>query len=149
LRGLIEIHKESAPIRPIVNWKNAPAYKLAKMLAKKLTSYIPLPYTFNICNTVQLLNDLTDIPYESSIKFASFDINNMYSSIPTKELLKIINTMCEKQDMYDKIKQEVIKISQILVQQKYFRFHDTVYIQNEGLAMGAPTSSIFSEIYLK
>jgi hypothetical protein len=53
------------------------------MLAKKLP-YIPLPYTFSEKNTVQLINDLTDIPYDSNIKFASVDITNMYSNIPTK-----------------------------------------------------------------
>jgi len=70
LRGLIKIHKEGAPVIPIVRWKNAPAYKLATMLAKKLVSYIPLLYTFNVRNTVQLMNNLTNIPYNSSIKFA-------------------------------------------------------------------------------
>jgi len=144
LRGLLKIHKEDNPIRNNVNWKNAPAYKLAKILTKKLVSNIPLPYTFNISNTVQLLNDLIDIPYDSSIKFASFDLTNMYSNIPTKELLRIINTICEEQGMCEQTKQEIIKLSQILVEQNYFRFHDTTYIQQEGLAMGAPTSSIFS-----
>jgi hypothetical protein len=42
-----------------------------------------------------------------------------------------------------------IKLSQILIEQNYFHFHDTIYIQNEGLAMGAPTSTTFSEIYLQ
>jgi hypothetical protein len=42
-----------------------------------------------------------------------------------------------------------MKISQILIKQNYFQFQDTLYIQKEGLAMGAPTSSIFSEIYLQ
>jgi hypothetical protein len=32
IRGLIKIHKEDSPFRPIVNWKNTPAYRLAKML---------------------------------------------------------------------------------------------------------------------
>jgi hypothetical protein len=32
--GLIKIHKEDSPIRPVVNWKNAPAYKLARSLVK-------------------------------------------------------------------------------------------------------------------
>jgi prephenate dehydratase len=30
----IKLHKHNTPIRPIINWKNAPAYKLAKQLAK-------------------------------------------------------------------------------------------------------------------
>ena len=33
-----KIHKDDAPIRPIVNWKNAPAYKLAKMLSDHFNS---------------------------------------------------------------------------------------------------------------
>ena len=52
IRGLIKIHKEDSPIRPIVNWKNSPAYKLARSLVKKLQTHVPLPYAFNIKNTV-------------------------------------------------------------------------------------------------
>jgi hypothetical protein len=35
IRGLLKIHKIDSPIRPVVNWKNAPAFKLAKLFAKK------------------------------------------------------------------------------------------------------------------
>ena len=34
IRGMIKIHKADAPIRTVINWRNAPAYKLAKMLKK-------------------------------------------------------------------------------------------------------------------
>jgi len=51
IRGLIKIHKEDSPIRRIVNWKNAPTYRLTKMLSKKLGIYIPVPYTFNVKNS--------------------------------------------------------------------------------------------------
>jgi len=37
----------------------------------------------------------------------------------------------------------------ILTKQNYFQYKDLQYIQENGLAMGAPTSTIFSEIYLK
>jgi hypothetical protein len=37
IRGLIKIHKPEAPIRPIINWKQAPAYNLAKK-KKSLTN---------------------------------------------------------------------------------------------------------------
>jgi ribosomal protein L4 len=58
IRGLIKIHKEDSPIRPIVNWRNVPAYKLARTLVKKIQTHIPLLYTFNIKNTTHLTNDL-------------------------------------------------------------------------------------------
>ena len=48
-----------------------------------------------------------------------------------------------------KIKHESMKISHIIIKQNYFQFQNTLYIQEEGLAMGAPTSLILSEIYLQ
>jgi L-arabinose isomerase len=50
IRGLVKIHKEGAPVRPVINWKNAPAYKLTKILSKELQAYIALPYTFDVKN---------------------------------------------------------------------------------------------------
>ena len=84
IRSLLKVHKEDAPIRPTVNWKNAPTYKLAKLLARNINTYIPLPYMCNVENTVQLVNDLTDLPYKHKIKFASLDVNNIYSNIHIK-----------------------------------------------------------------
>jgi hypothetical protein len=39
LYATIKLHKHNTPIRPIINWKNAPAYKLAKQLSKIFHSY--------------------------------------------------------------------------------------------------------------
>jgi len=51
MRGLLEVHKINSSLRPVINWQNAPAYKLAKILSKLLQFYIPLPSTFNIKKT--------------------------------------------------------------------------------------------------
>jgi hypothetical protein len=34
LHATIKLHKPNTPIRPIINWKNAPPYELAKQLTK-------------------------------------------------------------------------------------------------------------------
>jgi hypothetical protein len=149
IRGLIKIHKREAPIRPIVNWKTAPAYKLAKLLTKILQTYIPLPYSFNVKNNVQLIDDLADIPYNQKLRLASFNISSMYTNIPTEELIKIINTACQNNNIEDNLTRNIIKLSKIIIDQNYFQFLDKTYVQTEGLAMGAPTSSIFSELYLQ
>jgi len=39
LRGLIKIHKEGIPIRPVVNFRNAPSYKLARTLTHLKNTY--------------------------------------------------------------------------------------------------------------
>lgn len=119
------------------------------MLVKKLQSYIPLPYAFNIKNTTHLIKDLTDIPYSSKLKLASFDIANMYTNIPTNELLTIIDMTCQNNYVDENMKKNIIKLSKTVIDQNYFQFQDLTYIQSEGLAMGAPTSSVLPEFYLQ
>jgi hypothetical protein len=70
MRGFIKIHKTESPIRSVVNWNNAPAYKLVKKLVKVLQTHTPLPYMFKVKNTTQLINDLTDIPYDNNLRRA-------------------------------------------------------------------------------
>jgi hypothetical protein len=61
------------PVRPIINWRYAPAYNLAQHLVKILTTYIPLPYIFNVKNLIHLKEDLLQIPYNtrSHLRLAS------------------------------------------------------------------------------
>jgi hypothetical protein len=84
IRGLIKIHKKNFHIRPTVNWTNAPAYTLDEQLSKKLSVYIPLPYTFNVKNTVHVMNELCEIPFEKNVKLVSFSITNVYFNTHTK-----------------------------------------------------------------
>jgi hypothetical protein len=57
--------------------------------------------------------------------------------------------MCKQNDLNIEIKNEIITTCNILTKQNYFQYKDVQYIQEDGLAMGAPTSSIFSAIYLQ
>ena len=149
IRGLIKIHKNNNPIRPIINWAITPAYKLARKITKDLKKHIPLPNNFNVKNTIQLINELMDIPYENNIKLASFDITNMYTNIPTNELPNIILNLCNNNYINPTTQPEILHLCSKILKQNYFQFQDSFFIQNTGLAMGNPTSSILSEIYLQ
>lgn len=133
IRGLIKIHKADSPIWPIINWKEAPAYKIAGMLVKNLETFIPLPYTVNVKNSIQLLNDLRDMPFDKDLQFVSFDITNMYTNIPTAELIKIIEVMYRQSDLGKIIRSEIIKMCNILGKQNYFQHTDSQYILWEPL----------------
>jgi len=148
LRGLIKIHKEGTPIRPVLNFKNAPSYKLARMLTDILKTHIPLPNVYNVQNSTKLMNDISQIPFTPELKLASLDISNMYTNIPTKDLISIINSLCKNHNIEDRVTREIISKTNLIMQNHYI-FQDKTYVQNNGLAMGAPTSSILSEIYLQ
>ena len=124
--GLIKVHKEGAPIRPVINWRNAPGYKLAQMLVKVLSSHTPFPFTYNVRNTVQLMDDLLGIPQGHRLKFASFDISNMYSNIPTRELTAILKDLCIRNNVDNTNKKEILKSTQTRINQNYFQFQ--VYV---------------------
>lgn len=44
---------------------------------------------------------------------------------------------------------EIIKLCDTIITQNYFQFENSQYLQEQRLDMVAPTSSIFSEIYLQ
>jgi hypothetical protein len=149
MSGLLKLHKLDSPIRPVVNWTQAPAYKLAKLLAKKLQQYIPLPYAFNVQNSAQLIKDLDEIPVDDNLRLVSFDITNMYTNVPTDELAGIIKSLCMSNMIDNKLSDELVAISNTILKQNYFQFADLFYLQEKGLAMGSPASSVLSEIYLQ
>jgi len=57
--------------------------------------------------------------------------------------------MCSKQNHDDRLRKELIKMTRIILKQNYFKFQNSFYVKKAVLAMGAPTSSILSEIYLQ
>jgi hypothetical protein len=95
------------------------------------------------------MKDPTEIPYNQDLKLVPLDIENMYSNIPNEDLINIIKSMCLKQYLDEKTNTEFVNITHTILEQNYFKFRNQCYIQNTGLAMGAPTSAILSEIYLQ
>jgi hypothetical protein len=48
IKGLIKTHKPVQPIRPVMNWRNAPAYKLSRLFTDKINHIVPLRNAFKI-----------------------------------------------------------------------------------------------------
>ena len=133
--GLIKVHKEGTPIRPVVNFKNAPSYKLAKMLADILNSHLPMPNVYNVQNSTQLMNNISQIPIVPELKLASLDISNIYTNIPTKDLISIINTICKNHNIEDTVtqlsmsnKESRSTATPTVIRQQYLRGVHPLYI---------------------
>ena len=44
---------------------------------------------------------------------------------------------------------KTFQVTNLITAQNYFKFQDKTFLQTDGLAMGAPTSSVLSELYLQ
>jgi hypothetical protein len=96
MKGLIKIHKPDQPIKSVVNWQRAPAYKLAGLFTQKIRQLAPLPNVYN----VELISKLKDTPTLPQFALASLDITNLYTNIFVTETRDIIsNTL--KQNLMD------------------------------------------------
>jgi hypothetical protein len=93
MRATVKLHKPNIPIRPIISWRNAPGYKLAKYIAKLLHNYLGLSYVYNVRNSAHLMTDLKTIELNSNTRMCLFDIENMYTNIPRKEVINIIDNI--------------------------------------------------------
>ena len=103
-----------------------------------LKEYIPIPNAFNVPNSVHLMKDLADIPCVTELRLASLDILNMYSNIPTKELLNIMEITCKNNRLEPALIQEVLRITNLITTQNYFKFQDKTYLKMNGLAKTSP-----------
>jgi hypothetical protein len=150
IHATIKLHKPNTPIRPIINWKNAPAYEIAKKLSKALHNYLNLPYTYNVCNSNHLMTEIKTIELNNDTRICSFDIENMYAHIPRKDIINIISNILDNNaEIQSNIRKEITHILKTVMEQNYFQFDQKYYKHMEGLAMGSPTSAILAETFVQ
>jgi hypothetical protein len=145
LNARIKIHKPDNPIRPVVNNKNAPTYKISKKLNNILKQHLKLENQYNIQNSETLARNFSTIKVNNNLKMITYDIKDLYVNIPIEETLTITKQLLKNNDKC-KTKQ-IITILNTLLKQNYFEFQETVYHPNKGVAMGSPISGTMAEIF--
>jgi hypothetical protein len=73
----------------------------------------------------------------------------MYTNIPQKDLIHIINSALQNNNTPEDEKQEIIILVNAIINQNYTQHNNHQYKQEEGLAMRAPTSAILAEIFIQ
>lgn len=84
LKGLLKIHKIGNLIRPVVDFRSEPTYRICQYLNKKLKNSIQWNNKYSLNNTYELVKNIKDIQIPNNSLFLSFDIKNMYSNIDTQ-----------------------------------------------------------------
>ncbi|KAL4706168.1 hypothetical protein ACJJTC_015036 [Scirpophaga incertulas] len=90
LQAYYKLHKPNVPIRPVVTYRDAPAYKLAaetNNIFKKLTGFQP---AHTIKNSLELLQKIQYLQVPEGAILVSFDVVNLFPNIPLSRCKAVI-----------------------------------------------------------
>jgi hypothetical protein len=73
----------------------------------------------------------------------------MYANIPNTETRHILERLLAANMTDHKTSNEILRCYVIIMKQNYFFHGEKTITQTDGLAMGAPSSSILSKIFLQ
>jgi len=149
LNAYIKTHKEDQPIRPVINNMQAPSYKAAKFLNRKLQNLICLPNTHTIKNSLELATELKNIQINENNRIITLDIKDLYINLPTKNILRITESWLNKNSQDQITIHQTLCLLDTILKQNYFRHNDQFYQPNKGITMGSPISGMLAEIYLQ
>ena len=91
LYGLPKLHKTNYPLRPVVSYINAPAYKICKYLNDLLKEMFISK--FSIKNSLELTKDLQNLNIQNTDKLIFFNVKNLFPSIPIRDLKIILKKL--------------------------------------------------------
>ncbi|KAL1117764.1 hypothetical protein AAG570_004079 [Ranatra chinensis] len=147
LKALPKTHKPDIPIRPVIQHTTAPSQKIAKFISHLLNDKLPVNNPYSIKNSKDLIQKIASTNVNPHTKLVSFDIKDLYTSIPPHEIITILRNRLPN-SFDSKTASEIIKISKVILSQNYFQFNRNLYQARKGLGMGNPTSAYFAELFL-
>lgn len=148
LYGLIKLHKDNLPIRPVVSYVKAPCKNLCTELIKPILEHTKFSATFALKNSQDLINKIKNLEIPHNSKLLSFDVKSLFTSIPPKEVLNLISCKLDENHINPVIKWELLQLLNLCIDQNYFQFGGDFYNQTTGLAMGNPLSPLLAEIFM-
>ena len=142
LNVALKTHKENQPIRPIINNRQAPTYKIARYINKRLQNLINLPNEYNAKNSIEIAKELTTLQINESMNMITLDIKDMYVNLPIEGIMLTTKFWLNKNSNNNKhLKQQTLNIIRTIIKQNYFQYDGQIYKPEKGIAMGSPISS--------
>ncbi|XP_021967789.1 uncharacterized protein LOC110862888 [Folsomia candida] len=150
--GAPKIHKCNIPLRPIVDYRCSPTYKLSKYLANILTP-VASKHEFSIKNSTELVKDLKKLKSRPGDIKVSFDVTSLFTMVPIPETIDYIKERLESYPQLAELTklsvEDIISLLRLCTFASYFHLEEKYYKQNHGTAMGSPLSPVMAEFFLQ
>ena len=148
---LPKIHKPDAAtnlkVRPIVSTYGCYNYKMSKYLAETIRGAILGKSSSRVSDTFDFLKRIRELHLVEGDRMVVYDIENMYPSIPLKEVLPELSSELKN---YVPISEKTLtKFLDFCTNDFSFEFNGNFYKQVNGVAMGTPIAPAISEYFLE
>ncbi|BHF78724.1 hypothetical protein SprV_0602183800 [Sparganum proliferum] len=148
--GLRKVHKDGAPLRPILSLKGTPTYGLAKWLFRRL-KFLTAESDTTVSSSAQFLEKLKGVSLHPNEVMVSFDVTSIFTSIPQDLAIETIELLL--QSKYDETENRLgrAQVLQLLkfYLRTYFTFDRTIYEHVKSAPMGLPISGFIAEAVLQ
>lgn len=145
--GLPKIHKPGNKMRPIISSVKSPIHKIAKWLVGEFTKMKP-PKSLKIKNSYELVEKLENLYINEDEIMVSFDVEQLYPSIPIPEALGIIDDWLMSQDVDDVKVNLYSELTKLCMEHNQFQFNGLYYKQNQGTSMGNPLACFIADAFM-
>ena len=149
--GLPKIHKDGAPLRPIISAIGTYNYGVAKYLVNILKP-LQADDIYMVKDTPEFVNKIAHLTPEVDKYMVSFDVESLFTNIPTEETIEIILNRAFPDDesiWFNGLKRHELKrLLEICTRESHFQFNNHFYDQIDGVAMGSPLGPFFANIFM-
>uniref|UniRef100_A0A8D8PLV0 Reverse transcriptase domain-containing protein n=1 Tax=Cacopsylla melanoneura TaxID=428564 RepID=A0A8D8PLV0_9HEMI len=146
LYGLPKIHKVDQPLRPVVSCTQAPNVEVCKRLVAKLPDLIKFHPKRSLKNSQDFINKTKNLVISSNAKLISFDVKNLFPSVPVDEVKTLITNRISH--LSEVLQKEVKKSLEICLSQNFCTFMDQTFEIKSGLPIGSPISPLMADIFM-
>ena len=150
MRGLPKTHKPGVPMRPITSGIGSAPHRLAKHLAKPLTSALGKISDSHLKNSTDLLQKLREVDF-SDKQLVSFDVKSLFTNVPIDGAISAVEKVLEKisESELPVNKKDFMVLVEMCVNFGSFSFNECTYRQHEGLPMGSPLSCVAACLFME
>lgn len=145
--GLVKIHKNGYPLRPITATTGSVGFVLSKIFNRMLNTVFPRT-EYHIKDSYNFVKFLSKIQIKTNERLVSFDVVSMYTSIPV-ELVKeiILGKSNEFFELYSLNRADLESMMNfLLIECTFFTAINKTFRQLNGLPMGSCISPTLARI---
>ena len=148
-RPTLKTHKNPLKVRLIVNTQGSAFYKIAKFVSNELKPMTVSAKSF-IKDSQDFVQKLKNKKLQEGEKLVSFDISDMYPSLPKEQVIQEVIRRIKNKNFKTKVNKEaLIRFARISIQFMTFKIGDEFYNQADGLFIGSPASPCYAELFIQ